>query len=506
MVFLKEAQNLNFVVFNRAGEELLGYQRKDLLGKNNLDLFPPEQAAFFMAKDREVLASGGMLDIPQEPIQTAHQGQRLLHTRKICLKGADGAPRYLLGISEDITAEVEARKEKDDLVERLRLSQKLESVGLLAGGIAHDFNNLLSVILGYTGFAISGLRPGDPMKGDLQEVQRAGERAAALTRQLLAFSRKQVLQPALLNLNAVVLGVEMMLRRTLGEDIDFVQVLAPDLGLTLADPGQIEQVLMNLVVNARDAMPRGGTLTIETSNVEMDEDAAAVHLSMRPGAFVLLVVTDTGLGMDPETKARIFEPFFTTKDQGKGTGLGLATVYGIVKQSGGTIWVYSELGQGTALKVYLPRAAAGAHAAIHPRVHLGAGRSSKGETILVVDDEEGLRKVARRSLEAAGYQVLTAADADEAVLLFARHQQDIALLLTDVVMPRTSGQVLAQRLSRAKPSLKIIYMSGYTNDAIIQHGVLDAGTNFLTKPFIADDLTRLVSQVLEAGTNEPART
>jgi PAS domain S-box-containing protein len=406
------------------------------------------------------------------------------------------------GVIKDITERKRAEEEREKLQEQLRMAQKMEAIGRLAGGVAHDFNNLLCVILNYTVFAIDGAREGDPLKDDLLEVKKASERAVALTRQLLAFSRKQVLQPVPLNLNEIAEGVEKMLRRVLGEDIDFVQVLAPDLGLTVADPGQIEQVLMNLVVNARDAMPEGGKLMIETSNVELDEEYAAQHVAVNPGPYVQLSVTDTGYGMDEETKARIFEPFFTTKERCKGTGLGLSTVYGIVKQSGGDIWVYSEPGRGTTFKIYLPRdlsdtTASATKPSSVPRRITGTG------TILVVEDEEGLRKVARRTLEAAGYTVLTAADGDEALLTSAEHVGDIHLLLTDVVMPRMSGRVLAERLTKTRPILKVLYMSGYTGNAIIHHGVLDAGTHFLAKPFSADDLTRKVREALDRGITNP---
>jgi PAS domain S-box-containing protein len=499
MIFLKEAQDLRFVVFNKAGEELLGYDRKDLLGKNALDLFPPEQAAHFVAKDREALAEGALLDIPEEPILTAKKGTRLLHTRKVCIKGADGVTKYLLGISEDITERKRMESERQKLEEQLRASQKMEAIGSLAGGVAHDFNNLLSVILSYTGFAMEGVRDGDPLKNDLLEVKKAGERAAALTRQLLAFSRKQILQPVALDLNQIAAGVEKMLQRILGEDVDLVQTLAPDLGLTLADPGQIEQVLMNLVVNARDAMPVGGKLTIETSNVEIDEEYAARHVAVKPGSYVQLAVSDTGSGMDEHTRARIFEPFFTTKEKGKGTGLGLSTVYGIVKQSGGNIWVYSELGQGTTFKIYLPRELSAATATVIKSSTVSM-RSTGTETILVVEDEEALRKVALRTLEAAGYKVLTAADGAEALMKSAQHAGDIQILLTDVVMPGMSGRVLAQELAKTRPTVKVVYMSGYTDNAIVHHGVLDAGTHFLAKPFISADLTQKVREVLDEGT------
>jgi CheY-like chemotaxis protein len=360
------------------------------------------------------------------------------------------------------------------------------------------------VILSYTEFAMDGVRDGDPLKSDLLEVKKAGERAVALTRQLLAFSRKQVLQPAMLDLNQVAEGVEKLLRRIIGEDIDFVQVLAPDLGAVHADPGQIEQVLMNLAVNARDAMPEGGKLTIETSNVEIDEEYAAFHGAVKPGSYVRLAVSDTGCGMDEQTKARLFEPFFTTKEKGKGTGLGLSTVYGIIKQSGGNIWVYSEVGKGTTFKICLPRDfSATASTTIKPSA---TTKRSKGtETILVVEDEEALRKVALRTLGASGYKVLTASDGEEALLVSARHVGDIHMLLTDVVMPGMSGRALAQQLSKARPTVKVLYMSGYTDNAIVHRGALDPGTHFLAKPFTSAGLTRKVREVLDEGMPRPPR-
>jgi signal transduction histidine kinase/ActR/RegA family two-component response regulator len=445
-----------------------------------------------------VLAGDVLVDIPLEPILTTKKGERVLHTRKVCIRGAEGETKYLLGISEDITEQKKAEAMREQLEEQLRSAQKMEAIGSLAGGVAHDFNNLLSVILSYTSFALEALSEDHPIKNDLLEVREAGRRAAGLTRQLLAFSRKQVLQPVALSLNDSAAGVETLLRRILGEDIDLVRKQAPDLSLTLADPGQIEQVLMNLAVNARDAMPEGGKLTIETSNVEIDEEYIARHVAVTPGSYVQLAVSDTGCGMDEQTRARIFEPFFTTKEKDKGTGLGLSTVYGIVKQSGGNVWVYSELGQGTTFKIYLPRylsvsAAAALKPARAPRLSTGT------ETILVVEDEEALRKVALRTLGAGGYKVLIAANGDEALLASAQHAGDIHLLLTDVVMPGMSGRVLAQNLSRARPAMDVLYMSGYTDDAIVHHGVLDAGVQFLAKPFTAADLARKVREVLDSG-------
>ena len=381
--------------------------------------------------------------------------------------------------------------------EQLRTSQKLEAIGSLAGGIAHDFNNLLSVILSYTGFALDAAQKGDPQWEDLSEVKSAGERAATLVRQLLAFSRKQMLEPIALDLNQVTAELEKMLRRVLGEDIDFVQKLSPDLGLTFADPSQIEQVLMNLVVNARDAMPEGGKLTVETANAELDDEYAASHEGVESGPYVMLAVTDTGCGMDEGTRARIFEPFFTTKDKGKGTGLGLSTVYGIVRQSGGDIHVYSEPGQGTTFKIYLPRKMS--PAVVEPKVSMAPTRLTGDETILVVEDEEAVMNLAKRILGAAGYTVLTAASGGEALATCARHSGEIHLVLTDVVMPGMSGRVFAERLAKARPGVKVLYMSGYTDKAIAHHGTLDPGTKFIGKPFNSTDLTRKVREVLDEG-------
>ncbi len=395
----------------------------------------------------------------------------------------------------DITARQRAEEAHRALEEQFRAAQRMESIGSLAGGVAHDFNNMLSVILSYTAFAVDELREGDPLRDDLLEVLKAGERAAALTRQLLAFSRKQVLQPEWLDLNLIVTEVEKMLRRIVGEDIDLVMVLAADLGVVRADPGQIEQVIMNLVVNSRDAMPAGGKLTIETQNVVLDEEYAGRNLGVAPGPHIRLSVTDTGGGMDEQTRARIFEPFFTTKEKGKGTGLGLSTVYGIVQQSGGNIAVSSVRGHGTTFTVNLPRAmsatAGGPRASTLPP----SGRGT--ETILVVEDEDALLRLARRSLEAAGYSVLTAAAGEDALRLSAAHAGEIHLLLTDIVMPRLSGRAVALALVKTRPTLKVLYMSGYTDDAIFHHGVLDPGTHFIGKPFTVSDLTRKAREVLD---------
>jgi PAS domain S-box-containing protein len=475
---------------------LLGYTHADLLGKALWDLGPFKDVAVSRTAFRE-LQEKDYVRYEDLPLET--RDGRLISVEFVSNVYLVGPTKVVQCNIRDITERKRREAEHKKLEQQLQVSQKMEAVGLLAGGVAHDFNNLLSVILSYTQFATQALREGDPLKDDLLEVKKAGDRAAVLTRQLLAFGRKQVLQSVPLNLNQVAEGVEKMLRRILGEDIDFVQVLAPDLGVVRADSGQIEQVLMNLVVNSRDAMSGGGKLTIETSNVELDDEYAAHHVGVKPGPYVQLAVTDTGCGMDEQTKTQLFEPFFTTKEKGKGTGLGLSTVYGIVKQSGGNIWVYSELGVGTTFKIYLPRELS--VKATDTRLRAIPKTATGTETILVVEDEEALRKVAKRSLEAVGYAVLTASAGAEALLISAQHAGTIHLLLTDVVMPRMSGKALAQALLKTRPMVKVLYMSGYADNAFVHHGVVDEGTYFLSKPFTATDITLKVRTVLDSDCN-----
>jgi signal transduction histidine kinase len=401
--------------------------------------------------------------------------------------GDDGAPVRAVGISLDVT-------ERRALEAQYQQAQKMEAVGRLAGGVAHDFNNLLTTILGYCELLLTDLDPGDARQGDIAEIQKAGMRAAGLTRQLLAFSRKEIIEPTLLDLNGVVADMRAMLGRLIREDVKVVLRLRPDVAQVLADRGQLEQIVMNLALNARDGMPKGGTLTIETANVELDEHYAKTHLYVKPGAYVVLTVSDSGTGMTPEVQARMFEPFFTTKEVGSGTGLGLATVHGIVTESGGSVNVYSEVGSGTAFKVYFPRAdAAHVPAAAPPAV---PGPRSGAETVLVVEDAEELRQLTRRLLRRQGYTVLVAANADEALGLFERNAS-IDVLLTDVVMPGASGPELTSRLVALRPGLRVIYMSGYTEDAIVQHGVLRSGIAFLHKPFTAQALGAKIREVLD---------
>lgn len=400
--------------------------------------------------------------------------------------GADGKPARLIGSGMDVSA-------RKLLEAQYRQAQKMEAVGLLAGGVAHDFNNLLTVILGYSNFVVDSFAPEDDRNADMEEVLRAGKRAAELVGQLLAFSRKQVLRPTAVDLNGLVTGMGQMLGRLIGEDIELVTILAPNLGVVLADTSQLEQILMNLVINARDAMPSGGRLAVETANVELDQSFMR-DVVIHPGSYVMLAVSDTGTGMDEATKQRLFEPFFTTKEIGKGTGLGLATVYGIVKQSGGYVWVFSELGKGAAFNVYLPRADA------QDGVERSVVREKQNggtETVLIVEDDDAIRSLSRRILEVAGYTVFDAPNPRQAEILFKEHEDTFTLLVTDVIMPGSSGPKLFDVLCRLRPGLRVLYVSGYTDETIVHQGQLDPGVEFLQKPFTSGALTRRVREILD---------
>jgi two-component system, cell cycle sensor histidine kinase and response regulator CckA len=437
-----------------------------------------------------------------EDFRRCSEGREVVSRETLYRMASTGEEKYLriayAFVPPDVVmAHVEDITERRALEEQFRQAQKLESVGRLAGGVAHDFNNLLTAINGYADLLLRSPSVEGAQRGRVSEIRRAGERAAGLTRQLLAFSRKQVLQPKLLDLNLIVSDTETMLRRMIGEDVQLHTNLAPGLHAVRADPGQVEQVLMNLAVNARDAMPGGGHLTIETRNVSLDEAYAGRHVAVRPGDYVMMAVSDNGVGMDEATRRQIFEPFFTTKEAGKGTGLGLSTVYGIVKQSGGNVWVYSEVGEGTTFKIYLPRDGQEAAA------ERGGGQApealpSGDETVLLVEDDETVREMTKEALELSGFVVVAAGHGEEALRVCREHRGPIDILLTDVVMPQMGGRTLVERLAEAgRRDLPVIFMSGYTDDAVVRHGILREDVNFIQKPFTPDVLVRKIRAVLD---------
>lgn len=478
---------------NHTMAEMLGYESEtDLLLKGmRTDIFA-ESADYdeFLSQLHEKRSSQGF-----ECGWRCQDGRAILVRLGGRVVGDEGGDiSYLEILAENNT-------ERKQLEEQLRQAQKMQAIGQLAGGIAHDFNNLLTVVEGHLELTLSELAASDPLRRRLEEVEKAATRASNLTRRLLAFSRMQVLQSKVLDLNVVVSSMSQMLARLIGENIEMTFLPQADLGRVKADPGQIEQVLMNLVVNARDAMPDGGRLTIETHNTHMDATYARQQAIVKRGDYVMLVVSDTGQGMDGETKARIFEPFFTTKKPGEGTGLGLSMVYGVVKQSGGYIWVYSEPGQGSTFKIYLPRI-------IEPAEKNGGVEkvfAPRGaETILFAEDEESVRELVSGFLEGKGYRVLQAADGIAARQAAQSHQGEIDLLLTDIVMPKSGGRELAEDLSKRFPRLKVLFISGYTNDFIVRQAILESGTPFVQKPFSLQSLASKIREVLDgAGASAP---
>ncbi|MEW6775971.1 MAG: ATP-binding protein [Bdellovibrionota bacterium] len=484
VLYVKDLEG-RYVLVNNHFERVFHVTKNRVVGKSDFDLFP-EMAPRLRRNDKDALAQGG---IQVEETLLVDGKPRTYISGKFPVQGEGKKVVALCGILTDVT-------HFKNLEEQFRQIQKMESIGRLTGGVAHDFNNMLTVINSYAALLLRDLPAGTKASDSAQQIVTAGLRAADLTKQLLAFSRKQILQPRVLNLNTVVSGAGKLLRHLIGEDVDLHIALAPDLGTVQVDPVQIEQVILNLAVNARDAMPRGGRLTIETANVPLGADYCREHAEVKPGNYVLLAISDTGHGMDKEVLAHIFEPFFTTKELGKGTGLGLATVYGIITQSGGHVWVYSEPGHGTMFKIYFPRLdrVTGDPKAASPREEIVPGGT---ECILAVEDEPLLGTLVKDALEEKGYRIILAAGPDEALSAAKEHGEKIDLLLTDVIMPKMSGNLLAKEILKICPGVKVLYVSGYTDNAIVHHGVLDQGIAFLQKPFTPEALARKVRTVLD---------
>jgi two-component system, cell cycle sensor histidine kinase and response regulator CckA len=496
VVALLESASQAIISIDRAGkivlanprtEEMFGYSREELL-HHEIELLLPESKRAAHTHERSQY-------FVHPHVRPMGIGMELSGRRK---DGTDFPVEVSLSfvdIEEGVfaIAFVSDISQRKTLEEQLLHAQKMEAVGRLAGGVAHDFNNMLTVISGYNRMLLDELSPNDPLRNYVEEAVSAADRAAELTNQLLAFSRRQIMQPRVVNVNTVISHSERMLRRLIGEDIEIVFNLKEDAGNIKVDPGHLEQAIVNLAVNSRDAMPLGGRLTIETSNEHLDENYARSHVGVKPGAFVMIAVSDNGSGMDAGTRLHIFEPFFTTKEKGKGTGLGLATVYGIVKQAGGDIWVYSEVGQGTAFKLYFPRV-------LEDTVEAPAADPPKPaaslETVLVVEDEGAVRELTVKMLQKLGYRILTAASGVEAIEVSATHPGPIELLLTDVVMPSMSGRQLADALRPHRPDMKVLFLSGYTEDTIVHHGVLDPTVQFLPKPFSREVLAKKMREVL----------
>ena len=484
-----------YLYVNDAGVRHGRLPRERLIGRTLMECYPGlEQQPFFAYLQRSMV-------------------NRTREATEIEFLFSDGTPAWfdlrivpvpdgICIISLETTQERQAGARLRGTEDQLRQSQKMEAVGVLAGGVAHDFNNLLSVILCYGELAVNRLDTEQPLRADIQEMIRAASRAADLTRQLLMFSRQQVLEPKVLDLNEVLTGMEKMLRRILGADVELLVRPAASLARVRVDPSSLEQVIMNLAVNARDAMPTGGKLTMETAGVFLDEEYARLHLGVAPGPHVMLAISDTGKGIDKLTQTRIFEPFFTTKEKGKGTGLGLSTVFGIVKQSGGSIWLYSEVGQGTTFKVFLPSIDRPKDSLLPvepPRILQGS------ETVLLIEDDDQVRAVTAGILRGNGYQVIEARNAADALRSSESHPTDIDLLLTDVIMPQLSGPEVAKALASKRPNMKVLFMSGYTDGTIVRHGLLEATMSFLAKPLTVASLTAKVREVLDAPPPDPTR-
>lgn len=484
----------NFVYVSPSYGKILGYAPEELVSKNAFSLIH--------AEDRDRVEQSFRLALITKEDHNAefryeHRKGNWLFLDAIGSWVVDGkgTPWRAVIVSRDITERKRSDQALRDSQEQLRLSQKLEAIGQLAGGVAHDFNNMLTVISGYSEILLRECQAGSSMAEKIEEIRKAAKRSGDLTRQLLAFSRKQVLQPEIIDLNSLIENMGKMLRRLIGEDIEIITALKSGIGKIKADPGQMEQVVMNLVVNARDAMHNGGKIVIETTDVDLDEASARARMGVKAGPYVVLAISDTGCGIDAEKQKHIFEPFFTTKELGKGTGLGLSTVYGIVKQSEGSIWVISEVDKGTTFNIYLPRIKAEMQL---PRGNHNQAPQKKGsETLLVVEDEPMVRDLTLRLLQEAGYKVLDAGGGEDALRIAEEYDGPIHLMITDVVMPQMSGRELAECLARQRPETKVLYVSGYTTDAIVRHGVLEEGISFLEKPFTTNSLASKVREVLD---------
>lgn len=476
-----------FIDANKASEDLTGYSKEELIGKSILELGLLSPNEFLKAAESFKKNVNGLATGPDEFILNRKDRKQVV-TEITTLPTTIGEKEVVLGIARNIS-------EQKILKEQLYQSQKMEAIGRLTGGIAHDFNNMLTTIIGNAEIALKGIEKESPLREAVEDIKQAGQKAANLTRQLLAFSRRQILQTEVFNINEVVGDMHKILQRLIGEDILLEKRLYADLGMVEADRGQIEQIIMNLAVNARDAMPESGKLTIETLNIELDEGYASSHYPATPGEYVMLSLSDTGIGMSKEIRDQIFDPFFTTKEKGKGTGLGLSIVYGIVKQSKGYIWVYSEPGKGTSFKIYLPRV----NRADSPK-RKGKIRdesSYASETILVVEDDPMIIKAVNKVLTSCGYMVLHAIDGQEAICISEEHKGVIHLLLTDVIMPGMGGRELAESLKEKRPDIKVLYMSGYTDNTIVHHGVLENGLSFIQKPFTSNSLLKKVEEMLK---------
>jgi len=485
-IWLTDMCSLRFLAVNQAALSLFGYARDEFMALDVADLVP-ESEAEQLRRDIAASLSGEVLSASRRAVKKSGDVVEVAVTFQTLVVETR---HVALVIARDMT-------ERNRLESQLAQSRKMEAIGILAGGVAHDFNNLLSIMVTYTTFALDALKEGDPLRADIEQVAMAGARAVSLTRQLLAFSRQQILEPVVIDLNATVARIEPMLRRQLGENIQLSLISEPSLGRASADPGQIEQVILNLVVNARDAMPDGGEVTIETANLQVPMSSKLPGHSLKPGEYVVLVVSDTGSGIDRATRERIFEPFFTTKEVGKGSGLGLSTVLGIVQQSGGHVELHSELGKGTRFEVYLPRVDRSAA----PEAPVGSDSMpifGGHETVLVVEDDEQVRTLTRSILQRNGYEVLVASNGADALLVSEQHAGLIHLLLTDVVMPRMNGRQLAERLASRRPQMKVLLMTGYTDDAVVRQRVADADVALFQKPVTPEALARRVRAVLDA--------